>query len=165
MRSSRGTVAAMRATPHRLVLLAGLLAVACTKKQDTAPPDTAGSASEPAKPDDAAPADPEEDSPYLDVSNFNDVVESHHPEVVACWRDTAGKTSTMGRVKATLVINADGRVKQTTFDAQRSTLKDPALDACIQSKAAEWKFNISLTGADTPMPYTFDFSESGLLKP
>jgi hypothetical protein len=156
----------MRATSHRVALLAGLLAASgCTKKQDTAPPDSAGAASEPAKPADDALEDPEEESPYLDVSNFNDVVESHLPEVITCYRETAGKTSTTGRVKATFVINADGRAKQVTFDAQRSTLKDPALEACIRGKAAEWKFNISLTGADTPMPYTFDFSESGLLKP
>ena len=66
-----------------------------------------------------------------------------------------------------LVVFADsqGQVKDVTYDAQRSTLKDDPLQACITGKVKAWRFNISLTGADTPMPYTFDLSASGLLKP
>ncbi len=148
-----------------LTALLGLMTLGCKKAEsETRPPEGEAPAKDAAAEGDAL-EDPEE-SPYLDVSNFNAIVESHLPEIVGCYRETAGKAADapMGRVKATLVIDADGRVKQTSFDAQRSTLKDPALDACIQSKAAMWRFNISLTGAETPMPYTFDFSESGLLK-
>ncbi len=139
--------------------------LACKKSGSAEPPSSESNApAKTASADDGKLEDPEE-SPYLDVSNFNAMVESHHPEIVACYRETAGKAADapMGRVKTTLVIDADGRVKKTDLDAQRSTLKDPALDACIKEKAAQWRFNISLTGADTPMPYTFDFSEGGLL--
>ena len=53
-------------------------------------------------------------------------------------------------------------VKDVTYDAQRSTLKDDPLQACITGKVKAWRFNISLTGADTPMPYTFDLSASAM---
>ncbi|HEY0136749.1 MAG TPA: AgmX/PglI C-terminal domain-containing protein [Nannocystis sp.] len=155
-------------TPLRVTLVIALLGLLACKKsggEQARPPegDTSEQAADAGS--DGKLEDPEE-SPYLDVSNFNAMVESHHPEVVACWRETAGKAADApkGRVKTTLVIDADGRVKKVDFDAQRSTLKDPALDACIKEKASQWRFNISLTGADTPMPYTFDFSESGLLR-
>lgn len=160
----------MRAAPPRIALVTALLCVslgtACKKTADSAAPGPTSTSPASAPDADNKPVEDPEESPYLDVSNFNDVVESHLPEIVACYDSTAGKAADapMGRVKATLVINADGRVKDTSFDAQRSTLKDPALDACIKARAAEWKFNISLTGADTPMPYTFDFSQSGLLR-
>ena len=146
------------------IVLTALLCLGCKKAESETQPPEGDAPTKTATAEDGALEDPEE-SPYLDVSNFNAMVESHLPEIVACYRETAGKAADapMGRVKATLVIDADGRDNQTSFDAQRSTLKDPALDACIQSKAAQWRFNISLTGADTPMPYTFDFSESGLL--
>ena len=158
----------MRAALPRLAVVTALvvLAVGCKKQDETRPPGSDAPASTAEPSEDNSLEDPEE-SPYLDVSNFNDVVESHLPEVVACYRETVGKAADAptGRVKTTMVINADGRVKEVGFDAQRSTLKDPALNTCIQGKTAAWKFNISLTGADTPMPYTFDLSESGLLKP
>ena len=156
----------MRAASPRIVLLTALLAAAACKKTEASAAPEPAPTSTPSATDSDKPVEDPEESPYLDVSNFNDVVESHLPEIVACYDSTTGKAADapMGRVKATLVINADGRVKDTSFDAQRSTLKDPALDACIKARAAEWKFNISLTGADTPMPYTFDFSQSGLLE-
>lgn len=140
-----------------LALLLGTLTLACgcTKgPDDTRPPP------EPLPPIDAA-AEPrakeEEESPYLDVANFNRTVESHQEEIAACYRDTAGKLpdSPAGRVKTTIVVDGDGKVKDVTFDAQRSTLKHDALDACIKDRAKTWKFNITLNGADSPMPYTF----------
>lgn len=160
----------MRAALPRLALtalVAGLCAGAGCKKQDETRPPGSDAPASTAEPAETNTLDDPEESPYLDVSNFNDVVETHLPEIVACYRETVGKAADapMGRVKTTMVIDADGRVKEVSFDAQRSTLKDPALNACIQGKTAGWKFNISLTGADTPMPYTFDLSESGLLKP
>jgi len=147
------------------IVLTALLCLACKNAESETQSPEGDAPAKSAAAEDGALEDPEE-SPYLDVSNFNAMVESHLPEIVACYRETVGKAADapMGRVKATLVIDADGRVKQTSFDEQRSTLKDPALNTCIQSKAAQWRFNISLTGADTPMPYTFDFSASGLLK-
>jgi len=156
----------MRTASHRIAVVTALLALGpgCKKSSDTTQAPEPAAPTKTASVDNGALEDPEE-SPYLDVSNFNAMVESHHPDIVACYRETVGKAADapMGRVKANLVIDADGRVKQTTFDAQRSTLKDPALNTCIQGKAAQWRFNITLTGADTPMPYTFDFSASGLL--
>lgn len=146
-------------------LLSVLLVVACKKEADSQPPPQAD-----AKPADSeaktdAPAGEEEESPYLDVANFNRAIEGHLPEVVACYGETAGKAADAptGRVKATVVVDGDGKVKKVSFDDQRSTLKDAALNKCIQTKAAGWKFNISLTGADTPMPYTFDLTSGALL--
>jgi len=152
-------------TAQPWIVLTALLCLACKKTESETRAPEGDAPAKSAAAEDGALEDPEE-SPYLDVSNFNAIVESHLPEIVACYRETAGKAADapMGRVKANLVIDADGRVKQTSFDGQRSTLKDPALNTCIQGKAAQWRFNITLTGADTPMPYTFDFSTSGLLK-
>ena len=147
------------------LLMSVLLLAACKKDADTRPPPQADGA----KPTDAATAEPppkeEEESPYLDVANFNKAVEGHHPEVVACYDETVGKSpgAPTGRVKTTVLVDGDGKVKKVTFDDQRSTLKDAALNKCIQTRAAAWRFNISLTGADTPMPYTFDLTSGALL--
>lgn len=144
-----------------------LLSAACKKEAETSPPATADAAAEGAA---EAPADPsasaeEEESPYLDVANFNKKVEEHVSEIVACYKDTAGKAADAptGRVKATIVVDGDGKVKKTTFDPQRSTLKDDKLFACMQEKIAAWKFNITLNGSDSPMPYTFDLTSGALL--
>jgi hypothetical protein len=141
--------------------------LACNKQTDTRPPEPAPASTEApaasAKSDDLE--DPEE-SPYLDASNFNDAVEKHLPEIVTCYRETVGKPADapQGRVRVTVVVESQGTVKDVTYDAQRSTLKDNTLQACITDKVKAWRFNISLTGADTPMPYTFDLSANGLLK-
>ena len=152
-----------------LVLLALAAPLACNKQPDTTTPEPATAAAD--KPADAGDdkeslEDPEE-SPYLDSSNFNDEVEKHLGEIVGCYRETVGKPADapQGRVRVTVLIDSQGQVKDVTYDAQRSTLKDEQLQACITGKVKAWRFNISLTGADTPMPYTFDLSASGLLKP
>ena len=153
-----------------LVLLGALCApLACNKQPDTTTPEPAtASADKPAADDTderGALEDPEE-SPYLDSSNFNDEVEKHLAEIVTCYRETVGKPADapQGRVRVTVVIESQGKVTDVTYDAQRSTLKDDKLQACITDKIKTWRFNISLTGADTPMPYTFDLSANGLLK-
>ncbi len=46
---------------------------------------------------------------------------------------------------------------------QPDTARPSASRRTLRS-AAGWRFNISLTGGDTPMPYTFDLSAGGLLK-
>lgn len=138
--------------------LIGSLTLGCKKQDETKPPDAPPDA---APTSDAAPAEPaakeEEESPYLDVANFNRGVESHQEEIAACYRETAGKQpdAPTGRVKTTIVVDGDGKVKKVTFDPQRSTLKHDGLNACIESKAKTWRFNITLNGADSPMPYTF----------
>lgn len=148
--------------------IAGLLAagVACKKESDARPPEAANTADATAPTGTDTKAEPEEEeSPYLDVSNFNRAVEEHTPEIVACYKETVGAAADAptGRVKATIVVDGDGRVKKTMFDDQRSTLKHEGLCACMQAKIKEWRFNISLTGADSPMPYTFDLTAGGLL--
>ncbi|HEY8377272.1 MAG TPA: AgmX/PglI C-terminal domain-containing protein [Nannocystis sp.] len=154
-----------RSLPPFLALV-GLLAAgaACKKDGDARPP--ADTVAETAPAADESAAAEEEESPYLDFANFNKRVEEHLPEIVACYRDTVGSgpDAPTGRIKVTIVVAGDGSVKQMTRDDQRSTLKHDALYACMQSKVKAWKFNIVLTGADSPMPYTFDFSASGLLK-
>jgi hypothetical protein len=146
--------------PARLALALALTAsftLACKKDQESKPPETTG-APAPAEGDPAESAvKEEEESPYLDVANFNRAVESHQEEIAGCYRDTAGKQpdAPTGRVKTTIVVDGDGKVKDVTFDPQRSTLKHDALNACIKEKAKTWKFNITLNGADSPMPYTF----------
>lgn len=148
-----------------LVLLALAAPLACNKQPDTTTPEPA--AAKPAEPtDDKESLEDPEESPYLDSSNFNDEVEKHLAEIVTCYRETVGKPADapQGRVRVTVVIESQGKVTDVTYDAQRSTLKDDKLQACITDKIKTWRFNISLTGADTPMPYTFDLSASGLLK-
>ncbi|MDC0720409.1 AgmX/PglI C-terminal domain-containing protein [Nannocystis bainbridge] len=141
-----------------------LLTFGCKKEAASSPPPTADVREEAAPADPAAPAD-EEESPYLDVANFNRKVEEHAGEIVACWQETAGKApdAPTGRVKATIVVDGDGKVKKTSFDPQRSTLKHDALFACMQAKIAAWKFNITLNGSDSPMPYTFDLTSGAML--
>lgn len=142
-----------------VALLVGLLALtpACKKTEATAAPEPAPAAQADAE----APAEPaaseEEESPYLDVMNFNRTVEGHLAEIDACYRETAAKEPgpPTGRVKTTIVVDGDGKVKKVSFDDQRSTLKHAGLNACIESKAKAWRFNITLNGTDTPMPYTF----------
>jgi hypothetical protein len=152
-----------------LVLLGALCApLACNKQPDTSTPEPAPVDARPsADVDDDKDAleDPEE-SPYLDSSNFNDAVEKHLGEIVGCYRETVGKSADapQGRVRVTVFIESQGQVEDVTYDAQRSTLKDDKLQACITARVKTWRFNISLTGADTPMPYTFDLSANGLLK-
>jgi hypothetical protein len=152
----------------RTLVLAGLLAagVACKKQGDAQPPaaDAGAPGADPAPGGDAA-AQEEEESPYLDVANFNRRMEEHTPEIVGCYRDTVGGAADAptGRVKVTIIVDGDGGVKKVTFDDQRSTLKHEALFGCIQARAKDWKFNITLTGAETPMPYTFDLTAGGLL--
>ncbi len=158
-----------RALPLIAALISVSLAfVGCKKDGDAQPPesDEAGAADGEADGDDeyGELEDPEE-SPYLDFSNFNDRVEEHLPEIVACYQETAGKDPEApdGRVKTTFVINGDGKVTTIKFDEQRSTLYHPALNECIDRVASEWTFNISLTGGDSTMPYTFDLESGGLL--
>jgi outer membrane biosynthesis protein TonB len=147
--------------PARIALALALtasLALACKKDQESKPPETADAAAPAGESDAAEPAaKEEEESPYLDVANFNRAVESHQEEIAGCYRDTAGKQpdAPTGRVKTTIVVDGDGKVKDVTFDPQRSTLKHDGLNACIKDKAKTWKFNITLNGADSPMPYTF----------
>ncbi|PCC73760.1 hypothetical protein SAMN02745121_06877 [Nannocystis exedens] len=151
----------------RLALASALLLhFGCKKEAESTPPPTAQASDTAAPTDSAAPAAAEEEeSPYLDVANFNRTVEEHVGEIVACYKDTAGKApeAPTGRVKATIVVDGDGKVKKTTFDPQRSTLKHDGLFACMQEKIAGWKFNITLNGADSPMPYTFDLTAGALL--
>lgn len=153
-----------------IALVAGLLALGpgC-KKQESAPPEEAprDEAADPdGEADGEATPEPEEESPYLDAMNFNRQVEANMGEIVGCWRETAGKEATpvKGRVKTTVVVDGDGRVKAVQFDPQRSTLKHDGLFACMEGKIKGLKFNITLNGADSPMPYTFDLSDGGLLK-
>jgi len=157
----------LRSSP---LVLPGALCVllACNKQPETTTPEpTPASADKPDAADDKGSLEDPEESPYLDSSNFNDEVEKHLAEIVTCYRDTVGKPqgAPQGRVRVTVVIEGQGNVKDVTYDAQRSTLKDDKLQACITAKVKTWRFNISLTGADTPMPYTFDLSANGLLKP
>lgn len=141
-----------------------LLQFGCKKEAASSPPASADAGKE-AAPAEAPAAAEEEESPYLDVANFNREVEAHAGEIVACYKDTAGKApdAPTGRVKATIVVDGDGKVKKTTFDPQRSTLKHDGLFACMQAKIGAWKFNITLNGADSPMPYTFDLTSGALL--
>jgi hypothetical protein len=143
------------------LVLVGCL-VGCKKQAEPATPASEAPVRE-APAEAAAPE--EEESPYLDVANFNRVVESHAGEVAACWRQTVGTAADAptGRVKTTLVVDGDGKVKQVLFDAQRSTLRHEGLQACMRERMAGWKFNIPLTGADSPMPYTFDLRPEALL--
>lgn len=159
----------MLAPRSRVALVTALACVlaadlGCKKASDAQPP---AASSAPAEPDASAEAPPpdEEDSPYLDVSNFNKKVEEHSGEIVGCYRDILGDGADppTGRVKSTIVVDGDGRVKAVTFDPQRSTLKHDGLLACMQDKIKGWRFNIVLTGADSPMPYTFDLTEGALL--
>lgn len=146
------------------LVLSALLA--CNKKPDTAAPEPATTVADKPPADGEGELEDPEESPYLDSSNFNDAVETHLSEIVACYKDTVGKAADAptGRVRVTVVVESQGTVKDVSFDAQRSTLKDDKLQACITERVKTWRFNISLTGADTPMPYTFDLSASGLLK-
>lgn len=154
----------------RIALLSGAVGFGfgCKKDGDAQPP---APAPKPAAADGEVQDEPaaaeEEESPYLDVSNFNDRVAEKLPEIVDCYKTTVATTSDAptGRVKTTMVIDGDGRVKQVLFDPQRSTLKHEGLQKCIVEMTKRWRFNISLTGADTPMPYTFDLTADGLLKP
>ena len=145
---------------------AALMAGGCKREEGaTTPPATAaaGGAAEAAEDDEEEAA--EEESPYLDASNFNDAVEARVGEIVACYEKTAGKEATppTGRVRATVVVNGDGKVKDVTFDPQRSDLKHDGLYACMKETIRGWSFNITLTGGDSPMPYTFDLRRGGLL--
>jgi hypothetical protein len=152
----------------RLALVAPLLVTVllggCKRGAESSQPETAA-ADEPAAEPSAELDDDDDDSPYLDVSNFNKKVEEHLGEIVACYEETAGKApdAPTGRVKATIVVDGDGRVKKTSFDPQRSTLKHDALYACMEGKIGAWRFNITLNGADSPMPYTFDLTPGALL--
>lgn len=156
---------------RRIALWTGLLVapLACKKVETTQTPvDASDPDGEPAAdPDGEAPEEPEEESPYLDAMNFNKEVEAHIGEIVTCWRETAGKEAApaKGRVKTTVVVDGDGRVKSVAFDPQRSTLKHEGLQACMEGKIKALRFNITLNGADSPMPYTFDLSDGGLLAP
>lgn len=150
------------------VSLAALVAVAACKKEEVtqapeATPAKAAAGDGDGDDDEAEPAD--EESPYLDASNFNDAVEARVGEIVACYQSTAGKEASAptGRVRTTVVVDGDGKVKDVTFDPQRSDLKHDGLYACMKEKIRGWSFNITLTGGDSPMPYTFDLRKGGLL--
>ncbi|WAS91067.1 AgmX/PglI C-terminal domain-containing protein [Nannocystis punicea] len=150
----------------RLALASALLLhPGCKKEAESTPPAAADAGEQAATGESEAPAAAEEESPYLDVSNFNRKVEENVGEIVACYNETAGKApdAPTGRVKATIVVDGDGKVKKATFDPQRSTLKHDGLFACMQAKIAGWKFNITLNGSDSPMPYTFDLTSGALL--
>jgi hypothetical protein len=152
----------------RVFVAAALLCAApgCKKDGSEAPPSGGDVADEDTANDDEDGdlEDPEE-SPYLDFSNFNNKVDEHLSEIVACYDETAGKEADAptGRVKTTFTIDGDGAVKDVAFDDQRSTLQHAGLNACIKDRAKAWTFNISLTGGDTQMPYTFELEPGGLL--
>lgn len=153
----------------RGILLLSLLAssgLGCAKKcRPGSDPPSAEAAGGGEGQKEAPPKKEEEESPYLDVANFNRVVEEHASEVVACYRETAGKAegAPTGRVKTTIVVDGDGKVNKVSFDPQRSTLKHEGLNKCIEEKAKAWRFNITLTGGESPMPYTFDLTEGAML--
>jgi len=153
---------------RRLALLAALISIGigCKKDSDAQPPEEGQADAEVNDDDEYGDLEDPEESPYLDFSNFNDRVEEHLPEIVTCYQETAGKDADapVGRVKTTFVINGDGEVTEIKFDEQRSTLSHAALNTCIDKAGSSWSFNISLTGGDTTMPYTFEL-ESGALLP
>lgn len=163
----------MRITSPAVLLLALALAptltlTGCKKGDDSAPPEaTAAAGSGAGAEEDADDEDEEEEeeSPYLDASNFNRKIEDNLPKILACYRDTAGKEADppTGRVRATVIVDGQGAVKKVTFDDQRSDLKHDGLYACITETVKALTFNISLTGAETPMPYTFDLRKGELL--
>ena len=156
-----------RPPPLAAILSAALLSAApgCKKGDESQTPAAEPGPEEAADDDEYGALEDPEESPYLDFSNFNDVVEGHQAEIVACYEETAGedKDAPVGRVKTTFVIDGDGKVTSIQFDEQRSTLSHAGLNACIERVASAWTFNISLTGGDTTMPYTFDFEPGGLL--
>ena len=148
------------------VSLALLVAVAaCKKEEATQAPEVTPAKTDGAEGDDDEAEPAAEESPYLDASNFNDAVEARVGEIVACYQATAGKEASAptGRVRTTVVVDGDGKVKDVTFDPQRSDLKHDGLYACMQETIRGWTFNITLTGGDSPMPYTFDLRKGGLL--
>ncbi|MEZ4452571.1 MAG: hypothetical protein R3B09_24140 [Nannocystaceae bacterium] len=151
----------------RSVVAAALLLLAgCKKAEDSAPPVEATAKAADADADEAdEDDDEEEESPYLDASNFNRKIEENIGQFVGCWQSTAGKEADppTGRVRTTVVVGGQGDVAKVMFDDQRSDLKHPALYACITEKVKALKFNISLTGGETPMPYTFDLRRGELL--
>ena len=147
-------------------LAAATLTAGCKRDEGaSAPPTTGAEGAAAAAADDDEEEAEEEESPYLDASNFNDAVEARVGEIVGCYAKTAGKEATppTGRVRATVVVNGDGKVKDVTFDPQRSDLKHDGLYACMKETIRGWSFNITLTGGDSPMPYTFDLRKGGLL--
>ncbi|MCA9659765.1 MAG: AgmX/PglI C-terminal domain-containing protein [Myxococcales bacterium] len=151
----------------RVFIAAALLCAApgCKKDESEAPPSGGDVAEDDTANDEDGELEDPEESPYLDFSNFNDKVDEHLSEIVACYNETAGKEgdAPTGRVKTTFTIDGDGAVKELKFDDQRSTLQHPGLNKCIEERAKAWTFNISLTGADTQMPYTFELEAGGLL--
>lgn len=151
----------------RVFVAAALLCAApgCKKDESEAPPSGGDVAEDDTANDEDSELEDPEESPYLDFSNFNDRVDEHLSEVVACYDETAGKEADAptGRVKTTFTIDGDGAVKDIAFDDQRSTLQHAGLNTCIKERAKAWTFNISLTGGDTQMPYTFELEPGGLL--
>lgn len=162
MPTPRSSVAALAALA--CVLTADL---GCKRSGEATPPDAAAEPEPGEETAEAAEEAEEEESPYLDVSNFNKRVEEHSGEIVACYRDTVGDAvdAPTGRVKATIVVAGDGSVKSVGFDPQRSTLQHEGLLACMEDKIKGWRFNIVLTGADSPMPYTFNLTADAMLAP
>ena len=152
----RGRRAGPGAGPWLLALGLARSLGACKKSETQAPEPTGDEAGEQ---EGEGELEELEEDPYLNPSNFITVVEGHMDEIDACYGETAGKEADAptGRVRATIVIDRDGVVKDVTYDDQRSDLKHDGLYACIKDAAMKWSFPTSIGELDQPMPYTFKF--------
>ncbi len=148
--------------PLLAVLASGLTLTACKKAADPQTPD--GSNSEVGEADHAgdkggdASAEDDAAPEFLTVDVFEEIVDKHKSDVSDCYATAKeAKPELAGKLSLDFTIDGTGKVSEVKVDPA-STLKDDAVNACVDGKVKTWEFPKTRDGKNMVLPYSFNLS-------
>lgn len=143
------------------LVLCPLLLGACKKQTDTQSPadasaDASGDAGDASGSagggSDSEPAAAE----FLTVDEFESEMETKKNDIATCYAQAKEtKADLAGKLAIDVTVAGDGSVEKLAFDPG-NTIKDPALNACVDEKARSWKFPKTRDGASMTLPYSLN---------
>jgi len=89
---------------------------------------------------------------------LRDVVRAKQPEIERCWEQTLASTDKPmeGKLQTHFVITPDGTVKQPKVVKKGTTLKNEALNRCVETVLSTMVFPKPPDGKDHPVEYPFN---------
>ncbi len=89
---------------------------------------------------------------------IREVVRSKQPDIERCWEQTLARVDkpTDGTLQTQFVISPEGTVRQAKVLKKGTTLKDPALQRCVETVLSTMVFPRPPDGRDHPVEYPFN---------
>ena len=89
---------------------------------------------------------------------IKEIVRAKQPEIERCWEQTLAGTDKPvdGKLQTHFVITPVGSVKQAKVVKKGTTLKDPALQRCVETVLSTMVFPKPPDGKDHPVEYPFN---------